>query len=132
MSSIVDRIKELCTHLKVSENRFAGEIDVNPQTLNNYTSGKRKIGYEVVDKILIRYPQVSAEWLLRGVGSMFCCGDANIDEVFNTGIQQNNVEGNNTAVMNGDAVLQKENELLKKQIEDKDKEIAFLRELVKK
>lgn len=56
--------------MRISENKLASEIGVNTQTLNNYTTGKRNVSYDVVDKILVRFPQVSAEWLIRGIGNM--------------------------------------------------------------
>lgn len=81
MSTIIERIKELCSQMRMSENKFASEIGVNTQTLNNYTTGKRSVSYDVVDKILVHFPQVSAEWLIRGVGSM-CCSPASDAEIF--------------------------------------------------
>lgn len=69
--------------MRMSENKFASEIGVNTQTLNNYTTGKRSVSYDVVDKILVHFPQVSAEWLIRGVGSM-CCSTASDAEIFGT------------------------------------------------
>lgn len=81
MPSIVERIKELCNQMRMSENKFANEIGVNTQTLNNYTTGKRNVSYDVVDKILIHFPQVSAEWLIRGIGNMFDgCGCTSPDD----------------------------------------------------
>ena len=67
--------------MRISENKLASEIGVNTQTLNNYTTGKRNVSYDVVDKILVRFPQVSAEWLIRGIGSMLNgCGCSSADD----------------------------------------------------
>ena len=85
MSTIIERIKELCSQMRMSENKFASEIGVNTQTLNNYTTGKRSVSYDVVDKILVHFPQVSAEWLIRGIGNMLngCgCSDVTDEEIF--------------------------------------------------
>lgn len=81
MSTIIERIKELCFQMRISENKLANEIGVNTQTLNNYTTGKRGVSYDVVDKILVRFPQVSAEWLIRGIGTMLNnCGCSSADD----------------------------------------------------
>lgn len=67
--------------MRMSENKFASEIGVNTQTLNNYTTGKRSVSYDVVDKILVHFPQVSAEWLIRGIGNMLNgCGCTSPDD----------------------------------------------------
>lgn len=85
MATIVDRLKLLLQTFGLSENKFATEIGVRSQTLNTYTSGKRSVSYELVDKILGRYPQVSAEWLLRGIGQMFCPTETkDINEMFDS------------------------------------------------
>ncbi len=123
MSTIVERIKEIISSLGITENRFAGEIGVNSQTLNNYTSEKRKVGMDVIDKILIKYPQISAEWLMRGVGDMLCCpASSTIEEDIFNGVQQNNITGDNNMHI-GDAVLTKENEMLKQLLAEKEKQL---------
>lgn len=67
--------------MRMSENKFASEIGVNTQTLNNYTTGKRSVSYDVVDKILVHFPHVSAEWLIRGIGNMLNgCGCTSPDD----------------------------------------------------
>ena len=129
MSTFVERIKEIISSLGITENRFAGEIGVNSQTLNNYTSGKRKVGMDVIDKILIRYPQISAEWLMRGIGDMLCCPSSSTieEEVF----QQNNVTGDNNMHI-GDAVLAKENEMLKQRLAEMQKQLQEKQDLIDK
>lgn len=53
-----------------SERDFAMKIGVNQVTLNNYTANKRKLSLEIIEAILNAFPEISAEWLLRGTGSM--------------------------------------------------------------
>ena len=82
MDSVVDRILKICDHLGMSVSSFASSIGVNQVTLNNYKLGKRKPSLELIEKITKKYPQVSAEWLIRGIGQMMCPGIASDKEVF--------------------------------------------------
>lgn len=50
---------------------FARLINAEQTTVNNYLIGKRKPSLEVCTKILAAFPDISAEWLLRGEGSMY-------------------------------------------------------------
>lgn len=45
---------------------FSKLIGIHQVTLNNYLLGKRKLSLEVIEAILKTFPDVSAEWLLRG------------------------------------------------------------------
>lgn len=70
---VINRIKEIIVEKygERGENLFSKEIGIPQVSLNNYTSGRRKVSFEVIDAILRTFPEVSAEWLLRGQGSMF-------------------------------------------------------------
>lgn len=48
------------------ESAFSKLIGIHQVTLNNYILGKRKLSLEVIEAILKTFPDVSAEWLLRG------------------------------------------------------------------
>lgn len=66
----IERIKMLISENAKSERDFAMKIGVNQVTLNNYTANKRKLSLEIIEAILNAFPEISAEWLLRGTGSM--------------------------------------------------------------
>ena len=63
---VLQRIKKLIQAKSNSVSGFAETIGVNQGTLNQYVKGDRKLSLSVVCKILESYPDVSAEWLLRG------------------------------------------------------------------
>ena len=66
----IERIKMLISEKAKSERAFAMKIGVNKVTLNNYTANKRKLSLGIIEAILNAFPEISAEWLLRGTGSM--------------------------------------------------------------
>lgn len=47
---------------------FSEIIGVGQTTLNNYLLKKRELGLKTVEAVLTTFPDVSAEWLLRGEG----------------------------------------------------------------
>lgn len=67
---ILQRIMELVKNKAKSKREFAALIGLEQVTFNNYMIGKRGLSYEVIDAILRTFPDVSAEWLMRGVGEM--------------------------------------------------------------
>ena len=52
-------------------NAFAGGIGMKHATLHNQFHGKRDLSLETVINTLANYGELSAEWLLRGRGSMY-------------------------------------------------------------
>jgi phage repressor protein C with HTH and peptisase S24 domain len=70
---VSERLTMLIEHLaNGNEKRFAESIQVKPAVINNYTTGKQqsKPGFEVMSKILEKYPQVNIDWLITGSGEM--------------------------------------------------------------
>ena len=72
---IVQRIKALISDKGCTVSSFASEIGISQRTLNNYVLLGRFPSYETIHAILHRYTDVSAEWLMRGVGSMYIVDD---------------------------------------------------------
>ena len=65
---IVQRIQQLIEEKygKRGATSFAKEIGIEQVTFCRYLKGTRGVSYEVIDAILRTFPDVSAEWLLRG------------------------------------------------------------------
>lgn len=68
---ILQRIKELIVAKGMNINSFSKEINVAQTTLNTYIRLNRYPAYETLHSILTTFPDVSAEWLMRGEGPMF-------------------------------------------------------------
>ena len=71
MESIISRIKEIIAHYKLSDRQFALKCGVPANTLSNQLSGERKISGILILNIAQVFPEISAEWFLRGDGPMF-------------------------------------------------------------
>ena len=72
---IVLRLKELIEEKGYTVNSFAREIGIAQVTLNNYIRLNRYPAYETLHAILHTFPDISAEWLMRGEGSMYITDD---------------------------------------------------------
>lgn len=68
---MIKRIKLLMQEFAMSENEFAKALSMSQSTLNGYTKETRKPSLALAESILNAFEDVSAEWLLRGKGSMY-------------------------------------------------------------
>ena len=73
---LVDRFKYLMKLNSLSASAFAEKIGVQPSSISHVLSGRNKPSLEFVQKVLMQFPKVSADWLLTG----------------NTKIKENNIE----------------------------------------
>ena len=70
MSTIIERLDALKHHYSLSTRGLADVLAMRPATVINYCNGTQPPKLEFIDKLLATYPEISAEWLLRGDGSM--------------------------------------------------------------
>ena len=68
---MIERLEKL-VELKAGGVRksFASKIGVGQQAFNNYMNGTRSVTLEVINSTLNTFPELSAEWLIRGEGEM--------------------------------------------------------------
>lgn len=65
-----ERLNEVKHYYKLSGRGLASVLGLSPATITNYLGGVKEPSYEFIMAILTTYPDISAEWLLRGEGSM--------------------------------------------------------------
>lgn len=69
---INDRITELILQLEMNANSFADTIGVKSAVIYNIIKGRRsKPSFEVLQKILMAFQTINANWLLRGEGDLW-------------------------------------------------------------
>lgn len=74
--TIYQRVKLVLEDKSISVNALSKQINVAQATLNPQLRGDRTLSANIVEKILTAFPDVSAEWLMRGVGTMYSNQDA--------------------------------------------------------
>ena len=65
---MVSRILELIRQKNLTPSQFVDEIGTQRSGMSHIISGRNNPSLEFVLKVLKRYPEVKAEWLLNGAG----------------------------------------------------------------
>ena len=68
--SVTERFKHIIEVKASSATSFSSEIGISQSTLSSQFSSKTGIQLSVITATLKRFPDISAEWLLRGKGEM--------------------------------------------------------------
>lgn len=72
LTGFSNRLKTLIHALGLKQGAFAKEIGVNDERISNIIKrGKENFTYSLLQQIFDRYPDLSADWLCRGRGSMW-------------------------------------------------------------
>ncbi len=70
--TIESRLQELIDALDISVLEFARQLgERRGEKVYHILHGRLKPRYDTIQKILVTYPQINADWLLRGEGLMF-------------------------------------------------------------
>lgn len=70
METDKDRIEKVMEIEGLNAAQFAAEIDIKAPTLSHILNGRNNPSLDVLKKILERYPTISSDWLILGVGPM--------------------------------------------------------------
>lgn len=65
-----DRIKSYMDFKGISAGEFAIALDVQRSNVSHILNGRNMPGAAFIEKMLLKYPDINARWLLTGVGSM--------------------------------------------------------------
>jgi transcriptional regulator with XRE-family HTH domain len=65
-----ERLLRILNHLGYSATRFADEIDVQRSGISHILSGRNQPSFDFLVKILTRFPEIDAQWLILGTGNM--------------------------------------------------------------
>jgi transcriptional regulator with XRE-family HTH domain len=64
---LIDRFKYIMKLNNLTASAFADEIGVQRSSISHILSGRNKPSLEFIQKVLSRYPKVSADWLIAGI-----------------------------------------------------------------
>lgn len=68
--NFTERINKLISYYDISANEMARRVGGSRTKVYNAINGKVSPGFETIEAILSTFPDVSAEWLVRGDGAM--------------------------------------------------------------
>ena len=67
---VYDRLKEFIEHVGLSNNKFAEKVGLSGAQISYMVNSKKKFGVDKLLSIFNEYPELSADWLLKGEGQM--------------------------------------------------------------
>jgi transcriptional regulator with XRE-family HTH domain len=70
VDGLATRILQVMDHYGLSKADFAQKLMISPAVLSHISSGRNKPGLELIVSLLENYSDVSADWLILGVGPM--------------------------------------------------------------
>lgn len=114
---IIGKMNDFWAQSGKSKAEMSRELGVDAGTFGNILNGNRGVSAGLLSKFLETYPSVSAEWLMRGVGSMFSA-DGHVGG-------ENIANNNNSQINAGDTINR-----LVSLLEEKDKQINQLLQIL--
>jgi len=66
-----DRILQFLKDEKISSAKFADIIGVQRSSISHILSGRNKPSFDFIEKMLLSFPSLNAQWLITGKGTMF-------------------------------------------------------------
>lgn len=66
-----ERILKFLAEEQISSSKFADEIGVQRSSVSHILSGRNNPSFDFIQKILNKYINISADWLIMGKGEMY-------------------------------------------------------------
>lgn len=66
-----EKLQLLMERLQLKPGQFARMLDINPAIISHILAERNKPGVDLLQRILINFPQVNPDWLLLDSGEMF-------------------------------------------------------------
>lgn len=80
--SVRKRIMSIFSIKSTNPTKFSKENKAMQKRLSRQLNGGASVTFETISSILSSFPDISAEWLLRGEGEMYKVDDKNINDNF--------------------------------------------------
>lgn len=68
---VKERLLKFMELEKVSAARFAEILDVQPSAISHILSGRNKPSFDLIEKIITKFPRLNVDWLITGKGNMY-------------------------------------------------------------
>lgn len=130
-NAILQRIRELIVVKNMSENAFAKACGIGQKTLNSAFNRNADVKFSTLYQILSNFPDVSAEWLMRGKGDMFLRENPT-NSVNITNVHRSNTGSIATGAAAAHSSSSEECAFLREQIKEKDARIKELTDTIVK
>ena len=78
---MIDRIRQTIEYSQLSASAFADTIGISRSGLTHLLTGRNQPSLDVARKILAKFPEISTEWLIMGMGDMLRTDEPDIKQV---------------------------------------------------
>lgn len=72
-----DRIQRIIDEENMTPSRFADEVGLNRPAVSHILNGRNNPGLDALQRIINRFPNINANWLITGKGNMYDKSDFN-------------------------------------------------------
>jgi transcriptional regulator with XRE-family HTH domain len=66
-----DRIQRIIDEENLTPSRFADEVGLNRPAVSHILNGRNNPGLDALQRIINRFPNINANWLITGKGNMY-------------------------------------------------------------
>ena len=95
-----ERILALLKDKQISATKLADMIDVQRSSISHILSGRNKPSFDFIEKILIAYPDLNAQWLITGKGEMYTHQKSLFDQNFQSSEEHKNLTSRESHIQN--------------------------------
>lgn len=78
MQTILDRIYQLLSLYQLNQTSLAKIMGISPGAVNQFMSEKTKPSVDSLSNLLIKYPELSSDWLILGIGTIYKSSSSNV------------------------------------------------------
>lgn len=76
---MIDRIKQVIEYSQLSSSAFADTIGISRSGMTHLLTGRNQPSLDVARKVLAKFPEISTEWLIMGMGEMLRLDEQPVD-----------------------------------------------------
>ena len=78
---MINRINLILRAKNLTARQFAEEIGIQPSGMSHIMSGRNNPSLDFVTKVIRRYPEIDANWLLLGRGEMYASAQPSVSQL---------------------------------------------------
>ncbi|MBO0357829.1 hypothetical protein J0X19_07715 [Hymenobacter sp. BT186] len=79
--TVGQRFVQLIAHLGISKNAFAISLGKTATVIQHLVDERNKPGFDLLDKVFEVYPNVSTDWMMKGIGPMLKANETKPESV---------------------------------------------------
>lgn len=134
-NTVLQRVNEFISKSGLSITSLSKTFGIVQTTLNRQIKGETQLSASTIEAILTNYPNISAEWIMRGEGAMERINQQ-IGDITNSSAIGNNVNGSGNKISHNDisdfiGIQKGYQDMIKKKDEQIDRLLSIIEKVTK-